>query len=87
MKIRAYGERAISAFTAWKILVKLRCCSGRATAIVQAILVLHHLLSQPLPRTKSINACRAARQQIPRNTQGADRPGASDGGWESSGGP
>ncbi|MDH6472813.1 hypothetical protein M2303_006396, partial [Micromonospora sp. H404/HB375] len=25
----------------WKILTKLRCCPRRATAIVQAILVLH----------------------------------------------
>ncbi|MBQ1075605.1 IS5/IS1182 family transposase, partial [Micromonospora sp. C31] len=25
----------------WKILAKLRCCPRRATAIVQAILVLH----------------------------------------------
>jgi hypothetical protein len=27
----------------WKVLVKLRCCPRRATAIVQAILVLHHI--------------------------------------------
>jgi len=27
----------------WKILTKLRCCPRRATAIVQAILVLHHV--------------------------------------------
>jgi hypothetical protein len=27
----------------WKILIKLRCCPCRATAIVQAILVLHHV--------------------------------------------
>ena len=27
----------------WKILAKLRCCPRRATAIVQAILVLHHV--------------------------------------------
>jgi hypothetical protein len=40
-KIRARGERAIATLKTWKILVKLRCCPRRATAIVQAILVLH----------------------------------------------
>ncbi|MEU2988309.1 transposase family protein [Micromonospora aurantiaca] len=40
-KIRACGERAIATLKTWKILVKLRCCPRRATAIVQAILVLH----------------------------------------------
>ncbi len=39
-KIRALGERAISTLKTWKILTKLRCCPRRATAIVQAILVL-----------------------------------------------
>ena len=42
-KIRARGERAIATLKGWKILVKLRCCPRRATAIVQAILVLHHV--------------------------------------------
>jgi hypothetical protein len=42
-KIRARGERAIATLKTWKILVKLRCCPRRATAIVQAILVLHHV--------------------------------------------
>ena len=42
-KIRARGERAIATLKAWKILAKLRCCPRRATAIVQAILVLHHV--------------------------------------------
>ncbi|MDW5326771.1 transposase family protein [Plantactinospora sp. KLBMP9567] len=40
-RIRALGERAVATLKTWKILVKLRCCPRRATAIVQAILVLH----------------------------------------------
>ena len=39
----ARGERAIATLKTWKILTKLRCCPRRATAIVQAILVLHHV--------------------------------------------
>jgi len=39
-KIRALGERAVAILKTWKILTKLRCCPRRATAIVQAILVL-----------------------------------------------
>jgi hypothetical protein len=27
----------------WKIWLKLRCCPRRATAILQAILALHHV--------------------------------------------
>jgi len=42
-KIRARGERAIATLKTWKILAKLRCCPRRTTAIVQAILVLHHV--------------------------------------------
>jgi hypothetical protein len=42
-KIRARGERAIATLKTWKILVKLRCCPRRATAIVQAILALQHI--------------------------------------------
>jgi len=42
-KIRARGERAIATLKTWKILTKLRCSPHRATAIVQAILVLHHV--------------------------------------------
>ena len=42
-KIRARGERAIATLKTWKILVKLRCCPRRATAVVQAILVLHRV--------------------------------------------
>jgi len=39
-RIRALGERAVATLKGWKILTKLRCCPRRATAIVQAILVL-----------------------------------------------
>ena len=42
-KTRARGERAIAILKTWKVLVKLRCCPRRANAIVQAILVLHHV--------------------------------------------
>jgi hypothetical protein len=42
-KIRARGERAIATLKTWMILVKLRCCQRRSTAIVQAVLVLHHV--------------------------------------------
>ena len=42
-RIRARGERANATLKTWKVLVKLRCCPRRATAIVQAILVLHHV--------------------------------------------
>jgi hypothetical protein len=40
---RARGERAIAALKTSKILAKPRCCPRRATTIVQAILVLHHV--------------------------------------------
>ncbi len=40
---RARGERAIATLKTWNTLAKLRCCPRRATAIVQAILVLHHV--------------------------------------------
>jgi hypothetical protein len=42
-RIRAIGERANATLKTWKILTKLRCCPRRATAIVHAILVLHHV--------------------------------------------
>ena len=42
-KISARGERAIATLKTWKILAKLRCYPRRATAIVQALLVLHHV--------------------------------------------
>jgi hypothetical protein len=49
-KIRARGERAIAALKTWKILTRLRCCPRRATAIVQAILALHHVEANRYPR-------------------------------------
>ena len=42
-RIRAIGERANATLKTWKLLTKLRSCPRRATAIVQAILVLHHV--------------------------------------------
>ncbi|SDT80691.1 DDE superfamily endonuclease [Actinoplanes derwentensis] len=42
-RIRARDERAIATLKTWTILAKLRCCPRRATAMVQAILVLHHV--------------------------------------------
>jgi hypothetical protein len=42
-RIRALGDRAVATLKTWKVLVKLRCCPRRATAIVQAILVLHRV--------------------------------------------
>jgi hypothetical protein len=42
-RIRAIGERANATLKTWKVLIKLRCCPRRATAIVQAILALHHV--------------------------------------------
>jgi hypothetical protein len=42
-RIRARGERAIATLKTWKLLAKLRCRPRRATAIVQAILVLHRV--------------------------------------------
>ncbi|GAA2389235.1 hypothetical protein GCM10010170_100780 [Dactylosporangium salmoneum] len=42
-KIRACGERAIATLKTWKLLAKLHCCPRQATAIVQAILVLHRV--------------------------------------------
>jgi hypothetical protein len=42
-KIRARGERAIATLTTRKIPVESRCFRRRATAVVQAILVPHHV--------------------------------------------
>ena len=42
-RIRARGERAVATLKTWKLLAKLRCSPSRTTAIVQAILVLHHV--------------------------------------------
>ncbi|MDQ0771764.1 hypothetical protein QF026_000230 [Streptomyces aurantiacus] len=37
------GDRAIATLKTWKILVGLRRCPRRATAIMQAVLVLHQV--------------------------------------------
>ena len=42
-RIRAIGERANATLKTWKVLTRLRCSPHRATPIVQAILVLHHV--------------------------------------------
>lgn len=42
-RIRCRGERAVATLKTWKILTKLRCSPSRTTAMVQAILVLHHV--------------------------------------------
>ncbi len=39
----ARGERDNAGLKTWKVLADLRCCSRRATVIVQAVLVLHHV--------------------------------------------
>ncbi|MEV7232352.1 transposase family protein [Polymorphospora sp. NPDC051019] len=49
-KIRALGERAVATLKSWRILTKLRCCPRRATAIVQAILVLQAAEDARYPR-------------------------------------
>jgi hypothetical protein len=48
-RIRARGERANATLKTWRVLAKLRCCPRRATAIVQAILVLHHVEADRYP--------------------------------------
>ncbi|GAA1311857.1 transposase family protein [Saccharothrix xinjiangensis] len=49
-RIRALGERAVPLLKDWKVLTKLRCCPRRATAIISAILVLHHTETRRQPR-------------------------------------
>ncbi|SDM79913.1 transposase family protein [Nonomuraea jiangxiensis] len=39
-RIRAIGESAVATLKGWNVLTRLRCCPHRATALVQAILVL-----------------------------------------------
>ncbi|GAB2443684.1 hypothetical protein GCM10027187_03470 [Streptosporangium sandarakinum] len=46
-RIRALGERAIATLKTWKAPAKLRCRPRRATATVQAILVLHAVEADP----------------------------------------
>ncbi|TXS26027.1 IS5/IS1182 family transposase [Streptomyces sp. adm13(2018)] len=41
-KIRCLGERAMATLKGWRLLRKIRCSTNRITAIVQAVLVLHH---------------------------------------------
>ncbi|EDY43162.1 IS5/IS1182 family transposase [Streptomyces sp. SPB074] len=41
-KIRGLGEQAMATLKGWRLLRKLRCSTNRITAIVQAVLVLHH---------------------------------------------
>jgi hypothetical protein len=41
-KVRALGERGAAALKEWHILRKARCSPSRLSAIVQAILTLHH---------------------------------------------
>lgn len=53
VRIRALGERAIATLKTWKILAKLRCCPRRATAIVQAILVLQAVENARYPGENS----------------------------------
>jgi hypothetical protein len=39
---RGPGERANAQLKSWKVLRKIRCCPHRATALVNAVLVLIH---------------------------------------------
>ncbi|MEV3934241.1 transposase family protein [Streptomyces sp. NPDC049944] len=41
-KIRCLGEQAMATLKGWRLLRKLRCSTNRITAIIQAVLVLHH---------------------------------------------
>ncbi|MFE7628246.1 transposase family protein [Streptomyces sp. NPDC057509] len=41
-KIRCLGEQAVATLKGWRLLRRLRCSTNRITAIVQAVLVLHH---------------------------------------------
>ncbi|MEV4342214.1 transposase family protein [Streptomyces sp. NPDC049590] len=41
-KNRCLGEQAMATLKGWRLLRKLRCSTNRITAIVQAVLVLHH---------------------------------------------
>ncbi len=49
-RIRALGERAVSLLKGWKVLTKLRCRPRRATAVIAAIPVLHHIETRRQPR-------------------------------------
>ncbi|MCX4654842.1 transposase family protein [Streptomyces microflavus] len=41
-KIRCLGEQAMATLKGWRLLPQLRCSTNRITAIIQAVLVLHH---------------------------------------------
>ncbi|GGY90663.1 hypothetical protein GCM10010327_21720 [Streptomyces nitrosporeus] len=41
-KIRCLSEQAMATLKGWRLLWKLRCSTNLITAIVQAVLVLHH---------------------------------------------
>ncbi len=49
-RIHALGERAVPLLKGWNVLAKLRCGPRRATAIIAAILVLHHTEARRQPR-------------------------------------
>lgn len=49
-RVRGIDERAVATLKSWRILTKLRCCPRRATAMVQAITVLHHIETNRYPR-------------------------------------
>ncbi|MFD5520085.1 transposase family protein [Streptomyces sp. NPDC127066] len=41
-KIRCVGERAMATLKGWRLLRKLRCSTNLITAVVKAIVILHH---------------------------------------------
>ncbi len=57
-RIRCRGERAVATLKTWKILTKLRCSPSRTTAMVQAILVLHHVENPTYQGGKDAQPCR-----------------------------
>jgi hypothetical protein len=42
-QIRCFGEQAMAALKSWCLPRKLRCSTNRITAIVKAVVVLHHV--------------------------------------------
>jgi hypothetical protein len=78
-RLRGPGERAIATLKGWKVLTKLRCCPRRATAIVQAILVLHTTEASP-PRTMK-NAQRCADDTSGAAPGRASRSVTANGSW------
>jgi hypothetical protein len=43
---RAPGERAVATLKTWKVLTRLRCCPGRASAIIAAVRVFQTIEEQ-----------------------------------------